>query len=176
MMVENVKAFLKELGLNWKGSIITHREKDFRPATEEDFKFLGNADYLIDFGKDGEIAISIEIDEITFKIYGESFDLAYTCYAGDNEKNLKLIRKLEDKDFSNEWIKFQLKKSGLVYAAALRLKCLEKKQKINEESERKQKQYRRKIEYLNRCIEKNENARIRECNEIEKIIRMSDDF
>ena len=31
----------------------------------------------------------------------------------------------------------------------------------------------RKIEYLNRCVEKNENARIRDCKEIEKIIQLA---
>ncbi|MBR4998852.1 MAG: hypothetical protein IKY10_03130, partial [Clostridia bacterium] len=106
MLVENIKEFLKAKGLNWTGDILTRRKKDFRPATAEDFKNLDVADYLIDFGEDGEIALSIEIDEITFKIYGETFDIGYEKYAGDNKEIKKIIKRFEDKDFSKDFIKF----------------------------------------------------------------------
>lgn len=175
MLVENIKAYLQSKGLNWTGEIVSHKGKKFRPATEDDFKFLSCNDYLIDFGEAGEVVLSIEIDEMTFRCYGETFDIAYSNYAGKDKEIKKLIKTFEDKDLSKEFIKFQLKNSGLVYAAALRMKCVEKKQQINEESERRQKQFKRKIEYLNRCIEKNENARIRDCKEIEKIIQLAND-
>ena len=110
MLVENIKEFLKAKGLNWTGDILTRRKKDFRPATAEDFKNLDVADYLIDFGEDGEIALSIEIDEITFKIYGETFDIGYEKYAGDNKEIKKIIKRFEDKDFSKDFMyKSQLK-------------------------------------------------------------------
>lgn len=171
-LIENIKAFFKTKGLNWTGEIITHRKEDFRPATAEDFKFLGNADYLIDFGEDGKIALSAEIDLITFKIYGETFDVCYSCYAGDNEENKKLIESLEDKDFSKEFIQFQLKSSGLLYAAALRIKCQEQRTKVEEEAGRRVKQLTRKIGYLNSKIKKTEDEafdKIKEINDIEKL-------
>lgn len=173
-LIENIKLFFEKKGLKWTGEIITHRKEDFRPATAEDFKFLSNADYLIDFGEDGKIALSAEIDEVTFKIYGESFDFCYSCYAGDNEKNIKLIRKLEDKDFSKEFIKFQLEKCGLVYATLLRRKCEEQKQKVEEEKEKRVKQLTRKIDYLGRSIvktEENAKKQIRQIKSIENLAK-----
>ena len=176
MLVENTKEFLKLKGLNWTGNIVSHSGKTTRQAKEEDFKNLTVTDYLIDFGEEGEVSLALEVDEITFKCYGETFDIGYEKYAGNNKEIKKLIKSLNNKDFSEEFIKFQLKKSGLIYAATLRLKCLEKKNKINEDSLRREKQYRRKIDYLYRNIEKEENSRIKQCEEIDNILKLADKY
>lgn len=171
-LIENIKEFLKIKGLNWTGEVSTRNGKNFRLARVEDFKYLKNADYIIDFGKDGQIALSMEIDEITFKIYGESFDVGFTCYAGHNDKNIKLVRKLEDKDFSKEFIKFQLEKCGLVYATLLRKKCEEKKQEVEENEERRIGQLTRKIDYLNKSIQstkEDSKKKIQSINRLEKL-------
>ena len=172
MIVENVKEFLKSKGLNWTGDII-RKGKNFRPATIEDFKNLEMADYLINFGNDGEIALTIEIDDITFKIYGESYDIAYSCYAGENEENKKLC---EERDLTKEWIQFQLEKSGLIYAAALRIKCQQKIDDVNKEKEKRKKQLERKIEYLQRSIDKTEENAEAEIKKIKKIEKLADKF
>ena len=62
-IVKNIKSFLKKNGLSWTGKITTSKDQDFRSAKEEDFQDLKNVDLLISFGKDGEIALSAEIDQ-----------------------------------------------------------------------------------------------------------------
>lgn len=162
--IQNIKKFLKLQSLNWTGEIILGKEKDFRPATLEDFSKLQDMDFRINFGTDGEVALSMEIDLINFKINGETFDIVYTCYAGDNEENKSLC---EERDLSTEWVKYQLKQNGLVYNTMLRKKCEEEKLKIQEETKRKEKQLERKIKYLKRSIDKTKENSNREITKLE---------
>ena len=175
-LIENIKEFFKLKGLNWTGDILTQTGKNFRPSTEQDFESLRNLDYLIDFGEDGQIALSAEIDSITFKVYGESFDVGFTCFAGKNEKNLKLIRKLEDKDLSKEFVQFQLQKCGLIYAVLLRKKCEEKTQQVEDEKQKRVNQLTRKIEYLTRNVEGTEEAAKKEIKAINGLKNLAKDF
>lgn len=175
-IIENIKAFFKEKGLNWIGKIATSKDDDFRDVTPKDFEVLSNNDFLFSFGCDGEIALTCEIDLITFKINGESFDITYYSYAGDNEENKKIIESLEDKDFSQEWVTLQLKNSGLVYAVALRNKCQEEKNRIRDFSEKRRNQITKKIEYLNDKIKYINEDEIRELSSIEEIEKLADKF
>ena len=170
-IVKDIKAFLGTKGLNWNGEIMAGRDKDFRPATEKDFNELDNYDFLISFGKDGEIAVSIEVDLIHFRINGESFEASCNCYAGDKEENKKLC---EERDLSKEWVMFELKSNGLIYAAALKLQCAREKEKTETQSEQRVKQLDRKIAYLERSkekVEENKNIRLNEIASIEKLVQ-----
>jgi len=169
---KNIKAFLKTNGLNWTGKISRYIDQDFRPATAEDFEDLNNVDLLISFGKDGEIAMSAEIDLINFKILGESLDVACFCYAGDKDENKKLC---EARDLSKDWVKFQLKRNGLVYATALRIKCVKEREKVEQKSEQRTKQLNRKISYLQRSIEKIKEDKQQHLNEIKSLEDLADE-
>lgn len=168
-MISCVKKFFEKQGLNWTGKILAAKDKDFRKAGEQDFEILRNNDYLISFGKDGEIALSCEIDLMTFKINGESFDCVYNCYAGDNEENKKLC---EERDLSKDFINFQLKNRGLIYAVNLKKKCEKEKDRIHIETASKVKKIEKKIEVLNKriiVIKEEEKEEINQLIEIEKM-------
>ena len=171
-IVENISSFLRVNGLNWTGKLMTGKDEDFRPATAEDFEELNNVDLLISFGKDGEMALSAEIDIINFKILGESFDVACFCYAGDKEENKKLC---EGRDLSKDWVKFQLKSSGLIYAVALKTKCDKEREKVEQKSEQRVKQLSRKIAYLQRSIEKVTEDKKQHLNEIKSLEDLADE-
>ena len=111
-MLEEIKEFLNQNGLNWTGNISKSSNINFRKAAEEDFKTLEIADFLISFESDGYMAIAVELDLANFRILGETFDYAVDVYAGNNVYNKSLC---EEKDLSQEWINFQLKKNGLLY-------------------------------------------------------------
>lgn len=165
-----IKKFFKANGLNWTGLVCGEKEDEFRPATEEDFENLSLMDYLIDFGKDGQIALNVEIDTITFKINGESNDCALSCYAGDKEENLKLC---EERDLSNNWIHFQLSSKGLSFAITLREKINEARQKVVAESETRIKRIEKKIKFLTIKVEdvkEEQEQKLEHLSQIEKSI------
>lgn len=172
-LIEIIKEFLKTKSLNWTGYISTHKDEDFRPAKIEDFEHLSNADYLIDFGEDGQMALSIEVDDITFKIYGESYDVGFSCYAGDNEKNIKLIQKIEDKDLSEKFIKFQLETCGLVRARYIIKRSQEEQQKIKAKHETIRTKKAKKIKFLKQGIQNDKIFEKEELKEFLKIERMA---
>ena len=165
-IVKDIKAFLKKNGLNWTGKMMAGIDQDFSYAPVGAFEHLQTVDLLISFGKDGEIALSAEIDLINFKILGESFDVPYSCYAGHNGENKKLC---EERDLSKEWVEFQLKTNGLVYATALRCRCAQKKEETIKQSEQRVKQLSRKIAYLQRSIEKVTEYKQQHLNEIKSL-------
>ena len=171
--MDYLKLFFKLNGLNWTGFVCGYKDDDFRPATEEDFDKLKELDYLIAFGKDGQIALNAEIDLITFKINGESFDYAVSCYAGDNNQNKKVCK---ERDLSKEWIKFQLQNKGMVYATALRRICKDLKDEVKDETERRIRKIKLKIEHLNNSIEKTEESYNQKIKEINKLEKMADNI
>ena len=73
-IIENIKTFFKEQGLNWNGLIATGKDKDFREATEKDFEVLNNIDFWISFGSDGRCLYR-------GAIYGRSMPLQCLCSA-----------------------------------------------------------------------------------------------
>ena len=169
--VDCVKRFFDKNGLKWSGSIKTSKEKEFRKAEEEDFNDLKNNYYLIDFTEDGKVILKAEVDLITFKINGISFDNDFVCYSGEDDVNIHLC---EERDLSTEWIKFQLKSKGLIYATMFRDRIQKEKEKVRTQSESRRKQLNRKIEYLNRSIEKVNDAEKQEINELEDIEKLAE--
>lgn len=167
-IVLNIKNFLKDQGLRWTGMLMKGKEKQFRLAKSADFENLDYVDLLLDFGADGNMAICVEIDLFNFKIHGESFDFGFSCYAGDNDKNLKLC---EERDLKQEWIKFQKQNNGLVYLTAVRKKCEEEKAKISQQRETRVKQLTKKIEFLNRSINRVKNNAQEEIKSLEETIK-----
>jgi hypothetical protein len=168
-LIANIKKFLRTKGLNWNGQIIKGKEKEVRFAGERDFENCDITDMLLSFGSDGYMAITAEIDLTNFKIHGECFDYGFSCYAGDNDKNIKLC---QEQDLTKEWIEFQIKNSGLLFASALRVKCEKDKAKVKETTETRVNQLNRKIEYLQRSIDKiksNETEKLKEIQELEKL-------
>ncbi len=166
-----VKKFFKSEGLNWTGLLATSKDKDFRPATEEDFEVLQEIDYLIDFGKDGQIALMAEIDLINFKINGIDNDVAVSCYPGDKNENKKLCK---DRDLTKKWIQFQMSSKGLVFATMIRDRIDQERKKVVEDSESRIKKLEKKIEFLSHKIEDvkdEESQKLKELTKIEKSIK-----
>jgi len=166
--VDCVKKFFSSIGLKWTGMLSTTKDKDFREANEEDFETLQEIDYLIDFGKDGQVALNVEIDLINFKINGESLDCGISCYPGDKNENKKLCK---PRDLSKDWIKIQLMCKGLIYATLLRKKMEDEKIKIKENSDSTRKKLTKKIEYLTHRIEnvdEEEKSQLKQISMMEK--------
>ena len=173
-VVECVKRFLKEEGLKWKGEAFSSSKKSVVKLTEEDFDNLVERDYIIDFGKDGQVALSIEIDLITFKINGVNINTDLVCYVGDKKENEKLC---EERDLSRDWIKYQLKSRGLIYATMFKKRCQEERSKVKEESEKQRKQLQKKIEYLEKKIsyvDLDEKQGLKNISNLEKIVKESE--
>ena len=166
-MINEIKGFLKQNGLEWTGDISTYKNQDFKPAKEEDFKDLDIIHFLISFENEGYMAIGIELDLIRFTILGESIGVGFDKYAG-NEKNKKLF---EERDLSKEWIDFQLKNNTLVYASLLR-KCCEKERKIiNTMYDGREERILNKIEELQRRTKElklERNQKLEQINQLEQ--------
>ena len=109
---------------------------------------------------------------INFKIHGESFDVACSCYAGDKEENKKLC---EERDLSKDWIRYQLKMNGLIYAVLLKNKCDEERAKLRQKSEQRVKQLDKKISYLKRSKEKIEEEKQNKLKEIKSLEDLADE-
>ena len=122
-MIESIKEFLKQQNLNWTGNI--SKGMDFYPADEQDFKDLEIIEFLISFGADGMMALSVEIDCANFNILGIFNDYWFEKDASEKFKELGKAR-----DLSQEWINFQINKKGLLYAVKLRDYCLKNKKII----------------------------------------------
>ena len=144
-MINEIKEFLKQNGLNWSGEISTALNQDFYKAKEEDFKDVDIIDFLITFDNQEYMAISIELDLAKFTILGESVACGFDKYAGNNLKNKKLC---EERDLSQDWVKFQLRKNGLIYATTLRSYCEKNKNRIERSYEEKEKILNAKIKVL----------------------------
>ena len=172
MIIEKIKAFFNELGLNWSGKIISQIHDNEIDAKDEDFEKLKNLELIMDFGKEGKIVLSCEIDLLNFRIYGEAFDVYGYCPAGLTKESIKLCR---ERDVSEQWVKFQLENCDLVYATIIKKKYEEKKTQINNESERRKKQLERKIKYLNSSIDKVEEARKKEVAICDKFIKLAEE-
>jgi len=170
-VVECVKRFLKQEGLIWKGEAISFSGKSIKKLTEEDFDKLTERDYIIDFGKDGQVALTMEIDLINFKIIGVNLDCTLNCYCGDKKENEKLC---EERDLSKEWIKYQLMSRGLVYATMFKQRCNEEREKVKEESNKQRKQIQKKIEFLEKkmtYVDFDEKQGLKNISNLEKIVK-----
>ena len=144
-MINEIKKFLQTQNLNWTGEILTVANQDFRPAKEEDFKDLDIIEFLISFGKQGYMSISIEIDLANFRILGETFDCGFDKYAGKNPENKKLCK---ERDLSKEWVDFQFKNNSLLYSADLRVYCKKNKNILQRRYEEKEKSLNAKMKVL----------------------------
>ncbi len=151
-LIDHIKGFLLTKGLNWNGEIEyeikTKKGKvaDFRQAESYDFEKEGEEQtIIIDFNKDGQIALEVAIDLINFKILGIALDYGLTCYAGKNDKNEKLCR---ERDLSNEWLKYMLVNGGLVYRTAIKELLDMKKVEAKEFLNKRVNDLDRKIGYL----------------------------
>ena len=171
--VECVKKFFSQNGLTWFYQICTSKDKKFREATEEDFEILKNNKFEIDFNQDGKVILEVEIDLITFKINGISLKHDFNCYAGEDDKNIKLC---EERDLSKEWIMFQLKSKGLIYATMFRDRMEKEKEKVRAHSESRRHQLTRKIEYLNRSIERETEYEKQEIKALEDIEKLAEEI
>jgi len=153
-LVEHIKNFLAQQGLNWNGEIEYEIKKnhqsiaDFRMARAEDFEKEGDTQtIIIDFGKLGQIALVVSINLINFRIEGTAPEYGFTCYAGDNDENVKLC---EERDLSQEWLEYMLVNGGLVYRTALIKLCAEKKKLAELSLDNTQKLIDREIEKFQR--------------------------
>ena len=115
--VEDIKAFLSEKGLKWNGDI--YKKNYFELAVPAHFSKLKENTIVISFDEDGFIGLVVEIDLINFKIYGIDMDCPLNATTGKNDENIRLIKKLEGKDFTKQWIEFLIKHKGLIYRAAI---------------------------------------------------------
>ena len=171
--IQDIKDFFKKLGLNWNGFINKRGTSGFVEARSENFEDLQQYSFNIDFKEGGMCGLCAEIDTITFKINNEDLTYQLSYLNEDFLKNIEKIRSLEEKDFSREFIQFQIQRHGLIYATMVRQKCDEKKSVVQEESNKRVKQLTRKIEYLNRCVQKTEEEasdKIKDIEDIESLI------
>lgn len=151
-LIGHIKNFLATEGLNWNGEIEykikTKKGKvaDFRQAESSDFEKEGEQQtIIIDFGKDGQIALEVSIDLMNFKILGIALDYGLTCYSGEDDKNEKICR---ERDLSNEWFKYMLVNGGLVYRTAIKNILDMKKVEAEEYLNKRINDLDRKIGYL----------------------------
>lgn len=169
--VENIKKFLKTQGLIWTGHVYKNSKNKLNNVKDSDFEKLAEKTLIINFGEDGLCGMDAEIDLMTFRINGENINCPFTAYAGDDELNVELLR---ERNLSKEWVQFQLKNCGLVYAVALRKKCEEEKIRVQQEAETERKHLNKKIEYLGkRLIRANaeEERKIKKISEIEEMAK-----
>ena len=75
-MIERIKAFLKQNGLDWTGKISTMYDDDFRTAEDKDFKEKDIYNLLISF-EEGNACLSVEIDLVSFYVLGEFKDIYF---------------------------------------------------------------------------------------------------
>ncbi len=153
-LIDHIKKFLATKGLNWTGEIeFAKMDKigtwaDFRQAEIRDFEIEGQTQTIvIDFSKDGQIALVVVIDLINFEIKGIAPEYGLTCYAGDNDENVELCR---ERDLSQEWLEYMLVNGGLVYRSAIINLCAEKKILAETSFNNHQKIIDREIENLER--------------------------
>lgn len=175
-LVESIKLFFNQLGINWNGSIFQKEQKDFIDPTEDDFKKLEMRTFMIEF-EDGDCCgLVAEIDNTSFRINGEDERLQLSKNSLNHKDNILKLREIEYTDFSEKFIKFQLKTRGLVYATLVREKLEEKKNLINSEAKKREKQLTRKIEFLNRSVERNEETRREQIQEIDNILQLTNQY
>ncbi|MFQ6752620.1 MAG: hypothetical protein ACLRFL_03555 [Clostridia bacterium] len=177
-LVEHIKNFLAKQGLNWNGEIEydikTKKGKvaDFRQAEASDFEKEGDQQtIIIDFGKNGQIALVVGIDLIDFHIYGIDPGWAMTAYPGDNDEIMELCD--EHRDLSNEWFEYMLVNGGLVYRQAIIKICAKKKEEAEEYLNKRLLDLDRKIGYLEKKKGYEKAAykeKITELNKLEKKI------
>ena len=63
---------------------------------------------------------------------------------------------------------------GLLYATLIKKKFEEKKDLINSDAEKRQKQLSRKIEFLNKSLKLNERKRVEEIERIDFLLNMAE--
>lgn len=144
-MIEDIKKFLETQNLHWTGDISKSTYQDFSPAKEKDFEELDIIDFLLKFGSQGYMAISIELDLKRFNILGETFDCGFDKYAGKNIANKELC---VARDLSSDWVDFQLKNNTLLYASALRVACQKERNIIKMQYKSKEEDIDRQMKEL----------------------------
>lgn len=172
--VENIKKFLKSQGLIWTGHVYKNSKNKLKGVKDEDFEKLEEKTLIINFGEDGLCGMDAEIDIMNFRINGENTHCPFTAYAGDDEQNVVLLR---ERNLSKEWVQFQLKNCGLVYAVALRKKCEEEKIKVQQDAETERRHLTKKIEYLGKRLvrtNEEEERKIKKISEIEELANQVD--
>lgn len=172
-IVESVKAFLKQEGLNWTGHKYKNSKNQLVNIKASDFEQLQELTLLINFGEDGLCGMLAEIDDITFKINGVNNSCPFTAYSGDNEENVFALR---ERNLSEEWAKFQLKANGLVYAAALRVKCQQERERITQENATQRKHLEKKIEYLQKRLKHIDLDEERDLRNISMLEKLAEDI
>ena len=91
-MINEIKGFFKQNGLEWTGDISTYKTQDFHPAEEKDFNTLDIVDFLITFGDQGYMAIAVELDLIRFTIIGECVGVGFDKYAGNEKRHIRNLQ------------------------------------------------------------------------------------
>lgn len=165
-MIERIKAFLKQNGLDWTGKISTMYDDDFRTAEDKDFKEKDIYNLLISF-EEGDACLSVEIDLVSFYVLGEFKDIYFDKYAGIEDKNKDLMKQ---RDLSKEWIDFQMKNNRLVYSVALKKYCEKRKAIIEKHYEEKEKLLIAKLNNL----QKNKEKSLKEYEDLEALIENAD--
>ena len=173
--IQNVKLFFESLGLNWNGTIYNAKTKDFIEAKEEDFNSLKKQTYMLDFRDGDSCGLVAEISHSTFIVNGEDFELSLYENSPNYIENIKKIESLDNIDLSEKFIKFSLKNMGLVYALLIKRKFEEKKEVINSDAEKRQKQLTRKIDFLNKSLKLNEQTRAEKIEQIDAYLNMTED-
>ena len=161
-MIERIKAFLKQNGLDWTGDISTMYDDDFRPAEDKDFKEKDIYNLLLSF-EEGNACLLVEIDLVSFYVLGEFKDIYFDKYAGIEDKNKELMKQ---RDLSKEWIDFQMKNNGLVYITAVKKYCENRKAIIEKHYEEKEKLLKEKLNNL----QKNREKSLKEYEDLEALI------
>ena len=161
-MIERIKAFFKQNGLNWTGDISTMYDDDFRPAEDKDFKEKDIYNLLLSF-EEGNACLLVEIDLVSFYVLGEFKDIYFDKYAGIEDKNKELMKQ---RDLSKEWIDFQMKNNGLVYITAVKKYCENRKAIIEKHYEEKEKLLKEKLNNL----QKNREKSLKEYEDLEALI------
>lgn len=161
-MIERIKAFLKQIGLDWTGEISTMYDDDFRTAEDKDFKEKDIFYLLLSF-EEGNACLVVEIDLVSFCILGEFKDIYFDKYAGIEDKNKELMKQ---RDLSKEWVDFQLKNSPLVYRDALKKFCEKRKQTIEKHYQEKERLLKAKLDNL----QKNKEKSLKEYEDLEALI------
>ena len=148
-MTTTIKEFLKQYNLDWTGDISTYYSTGFRKATEKDFNELDITTLLIKINENDFVEVSIEIDLANFYIVSTQ-----------KRENAGIVKHIElekikpNQDLSQEWINYQLKNRGMVYSAALKKYCENKKKKINDFYKEKEELLKIRAERLNKDIER----------------------
>lgn len=169
-----IRQFFNKLGLNWSGFV--YKNKSFVEFCDKDLKNLKAHSFVVELPNEINFGLIAEIDDVTFRIL--SLDQSLPIYSNNEnfKERIKIIKKLENKDFSKDFIKFQLDNNDKLYSSMIKEKFIEKKNLINLEAAKREKQLKRKIEFLNKSIKKNEKIRIDRIREIDEFISLTNKY